>query len=90
MSKFIRVPYMMALLPIPVAAKEAALRPSKIAVVEHGLTSAVVPADAPAPRRTIEAEMRRLNVPGVSVAVLHGGAIEWSKGYGITRAGGSD
>jgi CubicO group peptidase (beta-lactamase class C family) len=89
MSKFVRVAYMMALLPIPAAAKEAAPTPSKIAVVEQGLTSAVVLAGAPAPRRTIEAEMRRLNVPGVSVAVLHGGAVEWSKGYGITRVGGS-
>ena len=33
--------------------------------------------------------MIRLHIPGVSVAVLHGGAIEWSKGYGITRAGGA-
>jgi len=32
--------------------------------------------------------MSRLHVPGASVAVLRGGTIEWSKGYGITRAGG--
>ncbi|NIJ31091.1 CubicO group peptidase (beta-lactamase class C family) [Sphingomonas insulae] len=80
---------MMALLPIPAAAQQAAPTPSNIAVVEQGLTSAVVLAGTPAPRRTIEAEMRRLHVPGVSVAVLHGGAIEWSKGYGVTRAGGA-
>ncbi|MDD1453188.1 serine hydrolase [Sphingomonas sp. H160509] len=88
MSKLVRVAYMMALLPIPATAQQAAPTPSRIAVVEQGLTSAVVLAGTPAPRRTIEAEMRRLNVPGVSVAVLHGGIIEWSKGYGITRAGG--
>ena len=88
MSTLVRVAYMMALLPIPATAQQAAPTPSKIAAVERGLTSAVVLASAPAPRRTIEAEMRRLNVPGVSVAVLHGGTIEWSKGYGITRAGG--
>ena len=33
--------------------------------------------------------MSRLHVPGASVAVLHGGTIEWSKGYGITRASGA-
>jgi CubicO group peptidase (beta-lactamase class C family) len=33
--------------------------------------------------------MSRLHVPGVSVAVLHDGTIEWSKGYGITREGGA-
>ncbi|MEG3163152.1 serine hydrolase domain-containing protein [Sphingomonas sp. PB2P19] len=46
-------------------------------------------AGTPAPRRTIAAEMVRLHVPGVSVAVLHGGVIEWAKGYGVTRAGGT-
>jgi len=55
---------MMALLPIPATAQQAAPTPSKIAVVEQGLTSAVVLAGAPAPHRTIETEMRRLNVPG--------------------------
>lgn len=33
--------------------------------------------------------MSRLHVPGASVAVLHGGTIEWSRGYGITRVGGT-
>lgn len=28
-------------------------------------------------------------MPGVSIAVLHDGKIEWSKGYGVTRAGGA-
>lgn len=89
MSKLVRVAYMVALLPIPATAQQAASTPSKIAVVEQGLTSAVLLAGTPAPRRTIGAEMRRLNVPGVSVAVLHGGSIDWSKGYGVTRAGGT-
>lgn len=89
MSKSFRAAYIMTLLPIPVAAQKAAPTPSKIVTVEQGLTSAVVLAGVPSPRRTIAAEMRRLNVPGVSVAVLHGGTIEWSKGYGFTRAGGA-
>lgn len=88
MSRLIRVAYIMALLPIPAAAQQAAPAPSKIALVEQGLTSVVVLSGTPAPRRTIESEMRRLNVPGVSVAVLHGGTIDWSKGYGVTRADG--
>ncbi len=46
-------------------------------------------AGAPAQHRTIAAEMRRLNVPGVSVAVLHDGAVHWVKGYGVTRTGGA-
>lgn len=66
----------------------AAAASASIAEVEQGLTSAVVLAGTPAPRRTVAAEMSRLHVPGASVAVLHGGVIEWSKGYGVTRAGG--
>jgi len=29
-----------------------------------------------------------LNVPGVSIAVLHGGGIEWARGFGSTSIGG--
>ncbi len=63
--------------------------PARIAQVEQGLTSAVVLAGTPAPRRPITVEMDRLHVPGVSIAVLHGGVVEWSKGYGVTRVGGA-
>ena len=38
--------------------------------------------------RSLEQEMRRLKVPGVSVAVIHGGRLAWAKGYGVTTAGG--
>lgn len=38
---------------------------------------------------TLADEMRRLHVPGLSVAVIHEGTIAWAKGYGITRAGSS-
>jgi CubicO group peptidase (beta-lactamase class C family) len=32
--------------------------------------------------------MTELNVPGVSIAVMHGGRIEWARGFGVTRTGG--
>ncbi|HEX5461551.1 MAG TPA: serine hydrolase domain-containing protein [Steroidobacteraceae bacterium] len=32
--------------------------------------------------------MRRDHVPAISVAVIHDGAIEWAKGFGVTRIGG--
>jgi CubicO group peptidase (beta-lactamase class C family) len=91
MGRSIRAACVLAFVSAPVAAQQqpAAFAPSKIAKVEQGLTSAVVLAGTPAPPRTIAAEMSRLHVPGASVAVLHGGTIEWSKGYGITRAGGT-
>ena len=59
-----------------------------IARVENGLVSAVAIVGQPAERRSITAEMARLHVLGVSVAVLRAGAIAWAKGYGVTRAGG--
>ena len=74
--------------PASAAAQQDDSTSSKISAVEQGLTSAVVLAGAPAQHRTIDAEMHRLNVPGVSVAVLHDGALHWAKGYGVTRAGG--
>lgn len=34
--------------------------------------------------------MKFYNVPGVSIAVINDGKIEWAKGYGVKRAGGGD
>jgi len=33
--------------------------------------------------------MEELKVPGVSVAVIHEGRIEWARGFGVTRTGGA-
>ena len=32
--------------------------------------------------------MAALHVPGVSIAVIHDGKIEWARGFGVTREGG--
>src|SRR5450432_153971 len=32
--------------------------------------------------------MSELHVPGVSIAVIHNGEIEWARGFGVTRTGG--
>ena len=32
-------------------------------------------------------DRNRLHVPAVSIAIVHGGKIEWAKGYGIMREG---
>jgi CubicO group peptidase (beta-lactamase class C family) len=32
--------------------------------------------------------MAALHVPGASVAVIHGGKIEWARGFGVSRIGG--
>jgi CubicO group peptidase (beta-lactamase class C family) len=33
--------------------------------------------------------MTELHVPGVSIAVIHAGDLEWARGFGVTRAGGA-
>ncbi len=62
----------------------------RIARVERGLMRSIALADQPVPRFTIEERMIAYRTPGVSVAVLHHGAIEWAKGYGVRRAGRPD
>lgn len=42
----------------------------------------------PVPTSTLEARMAALRVPGLSVAVIHGGKLEWARGFGVTRIGG--
>jgi CubicO group peptidase (beta-lactamase class C family) len=34
--------------------------------------------------------MERHRVPGVSVAVIHDGVVDWAQGYGVKQAGGSE
>ena len=60
----------------------------EIARVERGLRLPVALAGQPAQTRTLADEMRRLKVPGVSVAVIRGGKIAWAQGFGATHAGG--
>ncbi len=91
MSRFLRAASLLVLLASPAAAQDRVEAPAsaRTATVEQGLAPAVVLAGMPAPRRTIAGEMRRLHVPGVSVAVMRGGVLDWAKGYGIRQAGGA-
>ena len=51
------------------------------------LTAPVVVKDEPA-CRTLARRMAELHVPGVSIAVIHNGVIEWARGYGVAEVGG--
>lgn len=76
----------------PAMAEEDTQSPARleatIEAVEHGLVQAVSIAGEPARTRSLPDVMRRLHVPGVSIAVLDDGKIVWAKGYGMTRSGG--
>lgn len=56
----------------------------RIADVENGLTmQTIVPDGAIAIKGNILDKMRQYSIPGISVAVIHNGNIDWSKSYGI-------
>ena len=61
----------------------------RIARVEQGLLPAVTLEGAPPVKRRLAEEMARLGVPGVSIAVIHGGEVEWAKAYGAVTPGGA-
>lgn len=71
------------------AALPALAQDARSAAVETGLLQPVVLQGSQPVRRKLADEMARLGVPGVSVAVLHGGGIEWAKGYGAVTPGGA-
>ncbi|WP_157178212.1 serine hydrolase domain-containing protein [Terriglobus roseus] len=62
---------------------------SHIRAVESGLGPVVTIVGRPVDHREILAEMQRLHVPAVSIAVIHGGKIEWAKGYGTQSESGA-
>jgi len=60
----------------------------RIQRVENGLLPAVVIKGQAAPMKLAE-RMAHYKTPGVSVAVINNGAVEWAKAYGVVEAGGA-
>lgn len=72
-----------------IAAQDAsadAATQTRIARVEHGLLDPVVVAGQPWPTATLADRMRQLHVPGLSVTVIDGGRIAWTRSYGLADA----
>ncbi len=60
----------------------------RIRRIQQGLAPPVlVQGETPA-MQPLVARMTELKVPGVSIAVIHQGRIEWARGFGITRTEG--
>ncbi len=58
----------------------------RIERIVNGLRPAVIfPGEAP--RKLVE-RMNDLDVPGVSIAVIHDGAVHWARGFGVAAIGG--
>jgi CubicO group peptidase (beta-lactamase class C family) len=60
-----------------------------ISHVTAGLVPAIVIKDAPNQAHTLAERMAALHVPGVSIAVIHNGALQWAQGFGVCSVGGS-
>lgn len=60
----------------------------RIKAVTEGLRPAVAVTGQPAQRSTLDHDMAELHVPGVAIAVIKGGKIDWARGFGVTREGG--
>jgi CubicO group peptidase (beta-lactamase class C family) len=62
---------------------------ARVSRIENGLLPAVVIRGRPPATMTIADRMKHYKVPGVSVAVINQGRVEWARGYGVTEAGGA-
>jgi len=60
----------------------------RIQHVTSGLIGGVVIKGDEHVTHTLADRMKELNVPGVSIAVIHEGKIEWARGFGVRRLGG--
>ncbi len=59
----------------------------RIALVENGLLPPNAIEGRPAPGMKMAERMAVLKVPGVSVAVINNGKLEWARAYGVAEAG---
>ena len=52
------------------------------------LTGPVIVKNDPQDCQALQKAMAEMHVPGVSIAVIHNGAIEWARGFGVAQLGG--
>ena len=60
----------------------------RIHKIESCIPQPVIVAGEPRTCSTLTQKMAEFHVPGVSVAVIHDGKIEWARGYGVKQIGG--
>ena len=59
----------------------------RIERVERGLLPAAVPAGTAGLGERLSERLKQYRVPGLSVAVVNEGKVEWARGYGVVEAG---
>ncbi|BFP43456.1 hypothetical protein FGF1_43010 [Flavobacteriaceae bacterium GF1] len=63
--------------------KEGDILSERILRIENGLQPNLQIQGESIPNYNIEKRMKELGIPGVSIAIINNGEIEWAKGYGI-------
>ena len=63
--------------------KDKQLLDERISRIENGLQPNLQIQGDSIPNYNIEKRLKELGIPGVSIAVIHKGQIEWAKGYGF-------
>jgi CubicO group peptidase (beta-lactamase class C family) len=71
------------------AAQTPTVIEQRIQRIQDGIPPAVIVNGEPVPTTKLADRMAALHVPGVSIAVIHDGKIEWARGFGVTRIGGA-
>lgn len=56
--------------------------------VEAGLLPPVIVKSDSGSAHSLQDRMAQWHVPGVSIAVIHNGSVEWARGFGVMRIGG--
>jgi CubicO group peptidase (beta-lactamase class C family) len=75
----------------PFAAAQTKFTPETEQHIQHvtsGLVDPVIIKGDQHATHTLAARMKELNVPGVSIAVIHNGKLEWARGFGLRSIGG--
>jgi CubicO group peptidase (beta-lactamase class C family) len=73
--------------PLPAPGNDPAVE-AKIQRIQDGLLPPVmVEGEASQPTKLAD-RMSQMRVPGISIAVIHDGKIEWARGFGVTKIGG--
>lgn len=74
--------------PASAAGSNAAAIGEHIQHIRGALLPAAVIKGKREPVVTLAVRMASLHVPGVSIAVIHDGKLEWARGFGVTKIGG--
>lgn len=62
---------------------------TRIANVENGLIASVIKSESEPAGMALSDRLQHYKVPGISIAVINNGEIEWAKGYGVAETGGT-